>query len=107
MAAKLDVEKMSLEDLRALAKEIEKAIKKSEGNNLKKARGAAEAAARQYGFSLLEIVGSRALNLKSEPSDAKYRNPDDPQQTWSGRGRQPQWFKEAIASGRAPSEMAA
>jgi DNA-binding protein H-NS len=107
MVAKLNVEKMSLEDLRALAKDIEKAIKKSEIINLKKARDAAEAAARQYGFSLLEIAGSRASNPKGEQVDAKYRNPDDPQQTWSGRGRQPQWFKKAIASGRAPSEMAA
>jgi DNA-binding protein H-NS len=107
MAAKLDVEKMSLEDLRALAREIEKANKKSESLNLKKARDAAEAAAREYGFSLLEITGSRVSNLKRDPSEARYRNPDDPQQTWSGRGRQPQWFKEAIASGRAPSEMAA
>jgi DNA-binding protein H-NS len=107
MAAKLDVEKMSLEDLLVLAKDIEKAIKKSESINLKKARDAAEAAAREYGFSLLEVTGLRASNLKGDPSDAKYRNPDDPQQTWSGRGRQPQWFKEAIASGRAPSEMAA
>jgi hypothetical protein len=42
MAAKLDIGKMSLEDLLVLAKDIEKAIKKSESINLKKARNAAE-----------------------------------------------------------------
>ena len=29
----------------------------------------------------------------------KYRNPADPSQTWSGRGRQPRWFKAAIRKG--------
>lgn len=27
---------------------------------------------------------------------AKYRNPDDPSQTWGGMGRKPLWFKNAL-----------
>jgi DNA-binding protein H-NS len=29
----------------------------------------------------------------------KYRNPDNPGETWSGRGRQPKWVQRALAHG--------
>ena len=31
-----------------------------------------------------------------KPVAPKYRNPDNPEQTWTGRGRQPTWVKEAL-----------
>jgi DNA-binding protein H-NS len=30
----------------------------------------------------------------------KYRNPNDPSQTWAGRGLQPLWLRDAIESGK-------
>lgn len=30
----------------------------------------------------------------------KYRNPADPSETWSGRGKQPRWLVSAMKSGR-------
>jgi len=30
----------------------------------------------------------------------KYRNPSEPSETWSGRGKQPRWMVAAIKSGR-------
>jgi DNA-binding protein H-NS len=107
MAAKIDLEKLDLDELKMLAKDIEKAMKKREADNLKKAREAAEAAAREYGFSLDEVTGLKAPRQGAKSSEPKYRNPDDPTQTWSGRGRQPQWYKDAMAEGRAPEDLAA
>ena len=31
--------------------------------------------------------------------------PENPDATWSGRGRQPDWFKSAIAAGKAPEDL--
>ena len=42
---------------------------------------------------------------KTAKAKAKYKNPDDKTQTWSGRGRQPAWFKAAIESGKSPEEL--
>jgi DNA-binding protein H-NS len=106
MAAKTDLNKLDLEELKTLSKDIEKAIKKREIDNLKKACDAAETAVKEYGFSLDEISGAKMPRRNAEKSDAKYRNPDDAKQTWSGRGRQPQWFKDAVAGGRSPEELA-
>ncbi len=30
------------------------------------------------------------------PVPPKYRNPDNPGETWTGRGRQPKWVEEAL-----------
>ena len=30
----------------------------------------------------------------------KYRNPSDPSETWSGRGKQPRWLMAALEAGR-------
>ena len=30
----------------------------------------------------------------------KYRNPDDPTETWSGRGKQPRWLVTELKSGK-------
>jgi DNA-binding protein H-NS len=35
----------------------------------------------------------------------RYRNPADSGQTWTGRGRQPRWIAEALASGRSLDEF--
>jgi DNA-binding protein H-NS len=30
----------------------------------------------------------------------KFRNPDEPSQTWTGRGKQPRWLRAQLRSGR-------
>jgi DNA-binding protein H-NS len=106
MAMNPNLDEMNLDELKALSREIEKAIRKTGTENLKKARDAAEAAARQFGFSLEEVLERRPV-AKTKSSEAKYRNPENSTQTWSGRGRQPQWFKDAIAGGRTLADLAA
>lgn len=34
------------------------------------------------------------------PVRPKYRNPTNPAETWSGRGRQPRWLRPQLRSGR-------
>jgi DNA-binding protein H-NS len=35
----------------------------------------------------------------------KYRNPERPSETWSGRGRQPHWVGDQLKSGRKFDEL--
>jgi len=35
----------------------------------------------------------------------KYRNPNEPSETWSGRGKQPRWLAAALKTGRAIDEF--
>ena len=36
---------------------------------------------------------------------AKYRNPDNPDETWSGKGKKPQWFHDAETKGVKANDM--
>lgn len=40
--------------------------------------------------------GKAAKGSKGSSVAPKYRNPSDPSQTWSGRGRQPLWLAAAL-----------
>ncbi|MBM9595987.1 H-NS histone family protein [Rhodobacteraceae bacterium MCCB 386] len=36
---------------------------------------------------------------KNQAADPKYRHPDYPELTWSGRGRRPRWITDAVEAG--------
>lgn len=102
--AKINLEKLSLDELKALEKDVAKAIKGFEARQRKEAMAAAEAAAKKAGFKLSELIGS-APGPKKAPQPAKYRHPENPSVTWSGRGRQPNWYKEAIEAGTPAKDL--
>jgi len=37
--------------------------------------------------------------------EAKFRNPNNPSETWSGRGKTPRWLAKLIATGRKIDEF--
>lgn len=40
-------------------------------------------------------------------SATKYRNPDNPNETWTGRGKRPRWLNDALASGKNLDDLSA
>ncbi|RYH00729.1 H-NS histone family protein [Salipiger sp. IMCC34102] len=100
----IDLDSMSLEELKALQKDVNKAVDGFEGKRRKEALAAVEAAARENGFTLAELTGqpSKKSKLVSPP---KYVHPENPEMTWTGRGRQPEWMKDAIENGRSKDEF--
>lgn len=47
----------------------------------------------------------RTRKKKSAPRPAVFRNPSNPEQTWSGRGARPKWFKKALEEGVSEDTM--
>lgn len=105
MVKKTDLSKHSMEDLTQLKKDVETAIKGFAKRRRAEALRAIEAVAKEHGLSVDEIVGGKGRKRKSK-APAKYVNPSNPSETWSGRGRQPAWFKSAVAAGTKPESMA-
>lgn len=54
--------------------------------------------ANDSGFEITELFGSKR-GPKRTASGLKYRNPKDASQTWTGRGRKPNWLVEALNGG--------
>lgn len=100
----IDLTGMSRKELQKLEVDVAKAIRQAEKTEIKDARKAAEKAAAKFGFTLSELSGGGKA-VKKQPAAAKYANPEDSSQTWSGRGRQPQWYKAAISAGKTPESM--
>lgn len=110
---KIDLKSMSRKELEKLQADVEKALAKVSQRELKAAREAAAKAAAAHGFSLADITNGvaevKTKATKKAPKVAsapKYKNPHDHSQTWTGKGRQPDWFKTAIAAGKSPDTMA-
>jgi DNA-binding protein H-NS len=102
--AKIDLSSMSKSDLEKLKGDVEKTLASLEQRRKADAKKAAEEAAKKFGFSLGDLVGREKAKRGGAP--AKYRNPADPSQTWSGRGRQPGWIKDGLAKGKKLAEFA-
>ncbi|ARE41765.1 Trans-acting regulatory protein hvrA [Rhodovulum sp. P5] len=92
-----DIETLGLSELKQLKKDVEAAINSYHDREKAKAREVLEEKAKELGFaSLDDVVGKKARRAK--PS-AKYRNPENHAETWSGRGRRPRWLEAALAQG--------
>ena len=101
--AELDLTSLSLEELKSLQGRVARAIDTFEDRRRREALLAVEAKAKEMGFSLGDLYA--ASKQANSPRPAKFRHPENPDLTWSGRGRQPQWYKEAIEAGASPEDF--
>lgn len=60
--------------------------------------------AKDEGYSIEELFGGGKAASKAKAA-AKYRNPDNPKETWSGRGRKPRWFEAALKAGKSEASL--
>ena len=108
MAAKINLGKLSDKELKALKHRIENELKTSRTRAIAAAtqelQDVIQKIARKHGLTVSEILGKKRKSRKF-PVPAKYRNPKNPNQTWSGRGRQPAWFREASKDGASAESL--
>ncbi|HMS93678.1 MAG: H-NS histone family protein [Tabrizicola sp.] len=101
----IDLNSLSMKELKDLQAKVAKAIADFEDRRKRDALAELEEKAKAMGFSLAELTGT-AKSRKRSPSVPKFANPADKTDTWSGRGRKPRWFSEALAKGKKPESMA-
>jgi len=68
-----------------------------------KVREKLTALAKSEGFSIDELFGRGRKTRR--PAQAKFRNPSDHSQTWSGRGKRPRWFNAALTAGKKEKDL--
>lgn len=101
----LDLSELSIRELEALAEQVTRAISERRKTRSKELLAALAQEAEAEGLSLEEVIGQSTRRRKNDPV-VRYQNPNDPDETWSGRGPRPRWVKEALANG-APLESLA
>lgn len=98
----IDLEKLSHAELVQLIADAQKALKTVETRRRAEAKRAAEMAVKEFGFSLDEVMSAGIKGSKGAP---KYANPADPSQTWTGRGRKPNWVIAALDEGKTLDDL--
>lgn len=95
----MNLSKLSIDKLRALIQQAQAEIESRRKAGKKEALAEIRQLAEKHGFSLSELVGTaRARKVKGRPAKSvKYRHPEDPNKTWSGQGRKPNWIKDWLA----------
>ena len=96
MARANGLDNMSYADLLTLQEKVAAAIIARKAEDAKATKDQLRAYAEKAGFKLEELFGKRGSKGSGV---AKYRNPKDASQTWTGRGRKPNWLIDAVKKG--------
>jgi DNA-binding protein H-NS len=112
----IDVEKLSLRELESLlaaAEQRQRLIASRRPVAL--VRRTVIALAAQHGYTIEELYGdqpvAKAAGKKRAPRRklgkvaAKYRDPDNKRNTWSGRGLMPRWLAQKTKHGRSVADF--
>ena len=105
--AALNVEKLSLKELIALEAKLAAAIATARQKERAEIKSKVAELAERHGFSISELFGGlgRGNGRKKSVSIAKYANPDDQTDTWTGRGRKPNWLLARLKKGAKLSDF--
>jgi len=95
MARELD--RMSYKDLSELELKVKKAKAAAQDRSRTEIRQKLESIAAAAGFKITDLFGGRGG--KGRTVAAKYANPDDASETWTGRGRKPRWLAAKLKDG--------
>ena len=123
----MDLSTYTLPELRRLQSKVESEIRRRSDVTRRNLIKRMQKMAADEGLSLDDLLeGSTPASAEAKPATkrgrrpgtktakaakpalvVKYRNPTNPDQGWSGRGRKPQWALDWIAQGKSLDELAA
>ncbi len=96
---------LSETELQVVIQNAEKALKEKQTRKRKEVIAQIKDLADSIGVVVEIREESVTSSRKGSKVAAKYRNPDNPSQTWTGRGVAPKWMQALINSGRDKSEF--
>lgn len=101
--SEIELSELSIDKLRQLSKEVEKELRRKQAEERKKIYAQMKDLAASVGMTVNEVLENESR--KRAQSQAKYQNPENPEQTWSGRGKRPKWLQEALRQGKRLEDL--
>lgn len=104
----IDLSKLSIEELENLVRDAQAEIVSRKETEKQRVLDQIRELAASIGMTPEALLKQQAggKGRAGGSVEAKYRNPDDPSQTWSGRGKRPQWVNDALAAGKSLEDLA-
>jgi DNA-binding protein H-NS len=91
-----NLKSMSIDKLTKLKEQVDAAL----GAKVQEERRALEERLSNLGRLTANGAGRKRIGGTRGVVAPKYRNPDNPAETWAGRGLKPRWLSEAIKAGK-------
>lgn len=98
-------EQHSDEELAQALEILNKEVLRRKTDLRKKAEEEVKALMRLHGLTADDFKGGKIAPTSRKPVEPKYRNPANPEETWTGRGRKPAWVIRAEESGTRLEDM--
>ena len=101
----LDLENKSPEELAKLIAEAKAQLEAKQQSKRKEVIAQIRQLATSIGVTVEIHDADRKEGKRTSSVAAKYRNPENHAETWTGRGLAPKWMKALIDSGRSKDEF--
>lgn len=100
--ASINIDKLSLKELVDLEAKVKKALDVARDRERAELKKKMADLAETHGFSVAELFGTgrgRPASKGKSVGVAKYANPENKADTWTGRGRKPNWLVDRLKKG--------
>lgn len=99
----LNIENLNVNELQELIQQAETLSVRKQETQMMEAYKQFESIAQECNSTISEILGAgrKLASLRS----VRYANPENSEETWTGRGRKPLWLIAALEDGRKLSEF--
>jgi DNA-binding protein H-NS len=101
----IDLSKLSMDELQTLSKDVEGELTSRREAEKERVLQQMRELAASIGMTVEDLFGREAKG-RGPKGEAKYRHPDNPDLTWSGRGKRPAWVTEALNAGKTLEDLA-
>lgn len=102
----IDLQDKSPEQLQRLIAEAQKQLEAKQQSKRKEVIAQMKELAASIGVTITIHEDDKKAGKRAASSvAAKYRNPDNYSDTWTGRGLMPRWLRELVDSGRSKEEF--
>ncbi|MGV6859480.1 MAG: H-NS histone family protein [bacterium] len=99
------LEQFDTSELKEISNTALAIIESRKASEQREALEAIKQLASQHGL-VVDVKAESGKGSKGRiPLPPLYRNPENPEQTWSGRGARPKWFKAALEAGKTADSM--
>ena len=100
------LQEMSIHELKNLIRSAQERIEEIEALEQLKTMERIQDLAKQAGLEVTLKPAGKRSRRRAPNGAAKYRNPSNPQETWTGRGRKPKWVEKALSDGKSLDDLA-
>lgn len=100
-----DLSHLSVAELKRVISEAESLVETKYVDAIKEGYAQIEKIAQDLNMTLEELITAgrsrvgRGHSAPRKPVEARYRNPENPSETWTGRGKPPRWLAAKMVTG--------